>query len=226
LPADLDASAVIEFIFSNDAEAITPWQIPAEFGALAALVERRRPTTVLEIGTADGGTLFAHARLASPDALVISIDLPEGPFGGGYPASRVPLYRSFAQHNQRLELLRVDSHEPATVALLETVLAGRRIEYAFIDGDHTYEGVRQDFDLCRRFAAPGAVIAFHDIVDQPNSAYVSATRSQEVADWAVHRFWKELKREYDHDEFIHDPMQEGYGIGVVYLERRSRDRAP
>jgi hypothetical protein len=38
-------------------------------------------------------------------------------------------------------------------------------------------------------------------------------------DGAVHEFWTQVKREYAHDEFIRDDTQEGYGIGVLYLDR-------
>jgi len=168
LPRDAGADAVVEFLFSPAARLIQAWQIRDEFRALARLVETRRPHTVLEIGTADGGTLFAHARLAHPRATIVSVDLPHGPFGAGYPDWRIPLYESFAGPEQRLILLRADSHAPATAASLAEALAGRMIDYAFIDGDHTYDGVRQDFELLLRFAAPDAMVAFHDIAQLPN----------------------------------------------------------
>jgi predicted O-methyltransferase YrrM len=215
LPRSAGADEVADFLFSPAARAIEAWQIPDEFRALARLVERRRPRTVLEIGTADGGTLFAHTRLAHEEALVLSLDLPEGPFGGGYPAWRIPLYRSFAGPRQKLVLLRADSHAPATATAIEDALGGRRLDYAFIDGDHTYDGVRQDFELCLRFAAPDAVIAFHDIA-RPSSAWL-ADQQLPPTDGAVHRFWMEVRERYAHDEFIHDAAQEGYGIGVLHL---------
>jgi hypothetical protein len=171
---------------------------------------------LLEIGTAEGGTLFAHARLADEQALIVSIDLPRGPFGGGYPPWRIPLYESFAGPRQRLELLRADSHAEYTATLLDRVLDGRRLDYAFIDGDHSFDGVRQDFELCLRFAAPDAIFAFHDIAAQPNPEWAADTDTVEAAG-VVHGFWEQVKRRYAHDEFIHDAAQEGYGIGVLYL---------
>lgn len=207
VPASAGADVVVGFLFSDPAVGIQPWQYPEELLSLARLVEGRRPRTVLEIGTADGGTLFAHTRLAHDEALIVSIDLPRGAFGGGYPRWRIPLYESFAGPGQRLELLRADSHAPSTADLLERVLAGRRVDYAFIDGDHTYEGVRQDFELCRRFAAADGLIAFHDVVEHPNS------------DCKVHDLWLELRRQYGHEEFVRDWDQGCYGIGVVFLDR-------
>lgn len=206
LPERMDADAVVDFLFSADARAIEPWQFEDEFRALARLVERHRPQTVLEIGTADGGTLFAHARLATPDALVVSIDLPHGEFGGGYPPWRRDLYQRFAGPAQKLELLQLDSHAPSTAQRLEEILEGRRFDYVFIDGDHTLEGVRQDFELCLRFAAPDAVVAFHDIVEHPRES-----------ECRVHDFWMQVRDRYRFDEFVHDRARQCYGIGVLFL---------
>lgn len=216
LPRDAGPDAVSDFLFSDAARAIEAWQIPEEFRALARRVAERRPRTVLEIGTADGGTLFAHARLAHEEALIVSLDLPEGPFGGGYPAWRIPLYESFSGPRQKLVLLRTDSHAAATAELLDTLLDGRRFDYMFIDGDHTYDGVRQDYELCLRFASPDAMIAFHDIAAQPNPEW-SSSADLPPADDAVHGFWNEVKRTHAHEEIIHDAKQAGYGIGVLYL---------
>jgi cephalosporin hydroxylase len=218
LPRDATADEVVAFLMTESAGGIEAWQIREEFTALARLVAERRPRTVLEIGTADGGTLFAHARLAHEQALIVSIDLPEGPFGGGYPTRRIPLYRSFAGPAQRIELVRADSHAASTTQLLETLFDGRRIDYAFIDGDHTYDGVRQDFELCLRFAAPDAIIAFHDIAATPNPEWLAV--GEAAPGEAVHQFWTEVKQQYAHDEFIHAVDQEGYGIGVLYLDRK------
>ena len=81
-----------------------------EFVRLLEDVRKLNPQTVLEIGTHRGGTLYLWARLARPDAILISIDLPGGKFGGGYSPFRAPIYRRFAQERQKLHLMRANSH--------------------------------------------------------------------------------------------------------------------
>jgi cephalosporin hydroxylase len=71
-----------------------------------------RPRRVVEVGTARGGTLYLWTQAASDDAQIVSIDLPGGPFGGGYPACRMPFYRAFRRPQQTLHLLRLDSLSP------------------------------------------------------------------------------------------------------------------
>lgn len=40
----------------------------------------------------------------------------------------------------------------------------RPIRFLWIDGDHTYKGVKEDLDLFRRHLAPHAIVAFHDVL--------------------------------------------------------------
>ena len=184
--------------------AITPWQVRPEIEGLLAAVEELAPRTVVEIGTAFGGTLFLFTRVAAPDALLVSIDLPGGRFGGSYPRPLAPLYRSFARERQRIELMQADSHAPGTLEHLERVLGSRRIDFLFIDGDHSYEGVKADFEAYARLVRPGGLVAFHDVVP-----------GEEAAVGGVPRFWQELKAGREVGEFVRDWGQGGCGIGLV-----------
>jgi cephalosporin hydroxylase len=75
--------------------AISPIQNPREILALLGILKKARPRRILEIGTASGGTLFLFTRIAAADAGLVSIDLPGGPGGGGYPPWKIPLYQAF-----------------------------------------------------------------------------------------------------------------------------------
>jgi predicted O-methyltransferase YrrM len=39
----------------------------------------------------------------------------------------------------------------------------QQIDFLFIDGDHSYEGCREDWTLCRPFLVKGSLVIFHDI---------------------------------------------------------------
>lgn len=183
---------------------ITPIQVRSEILALLETMAASRPRVLLEIGTANGGTLFLFTRVAAPDARLISVDLPGGPFGGGYPAWKASLYRAFARGSQSIELVRADSHDPATASRVASWLGGKSVDFLFIDGDHSLSGVRADFELYSPLVAPGGMIAFHDIVPGPES---------DVG--GVPRFWQELKTRRASVEFVADWKQGGYGIGMI-----------
>lgn len=186
---------------------ITPVQVRSEIMEFLGVAASRAPRAVLEIGTANGGTLFLFTRVAAPDALVISLDLPSGRFGGGYPAWKAPLYRAFARGTQRIELLRGDSHAPDAVAGVTRLLGGRPLDLLFIDGDHAYDGVRSDFEMYAPFVRPGGLVAFHDIVPGPDG---------DVG--GVPRFWRELKAGRRTNEIVADWNQGGFGIGWFEAE--------
>jgi len=186
---------------------IKPSQVREEIAELLRILKSLNPRICLEIGTAGGGTLFLFAQMANPGATLISIDLPGGPFGGGYPAWKIPLYKSFARYTtQRIHLLRADSHNPNTLRKVREILAGKPLDFLFIDGDHTYEGVRRDFEMYSPLVRKGGMIAFHDIVPGP---------PENVG--GVPEFWNDIKNKYKHLEIVKDPNQGGYGIGVIFI---------
>src|SRR6185436_5264751 len=79
-----------------------------ELTPLVALLRRRKLHTVIEIGTITGGTLWLWCQLALPDAVVVSVDLPGGEFGGGYKAKDSKRFNAYARADQSLELIRKD----------------------------------------------------------------------------------------------------------------------
>lgn len=186
-------------------------QKPGEISRLVSLIKRRVLRTVVEIGTKRGGTFFLWCKVAEPDAVVVSIDLPGGHFGGGYKEDKIPYFRSFGRRRQSLHFLRADSHAPDTRAALLEILNGRAIDFLMIDGDHTYDGVRQDFELYSPLVKRNGLIAFHDIVHHDG-----------VPDCQVERFWNEVKTHYRYREFVTPGGDRGWGewggIGVLYFD--------
>jgi predicted O-methyltransferase YrrM len=170
------------------------------------LVEEEQPRRLLEIGTHLGGSLYLLLHAAPDDAHFVSVDLPfravpDGVGWVGYRRSRRRLYRSFTRPSQRLTLIQRDSHDPRTVAEVERTFTGL-IDFAFIDGWHSYEGARGDFELYRPLIRSGGVVAFHDIWPGPHAGDVP-------------RLWNELKGRYESWELVDDPDQSSFGIGVL-----------
>jgi len=188
--------------FSLRYPAISPVQIRSEIVEYARIVADLRPQTALEIGTFRGGTLFIHSRLAAPHATLISIDLPGSLLGRFWRWAHTPIFNRFIRDEQTLHLLRANSHCEETRLRVSKLLNGRPLDLLFVDGDHSYEGVRADFEMYVPFVRPGGMVAFHDIVVQP--------LPKEVA-----RFWNEIKSKYRHVEIIHNTAKDAMGIGVL-----------
>jgi predicted O-methyltransferase YrrM len=201
---DTHRGHAVEAVYSASARFIRPTQERTEIETLMGILAKGKPRCVVEIGTASGGSLFLFTRVASFEATLVSIDLPGGEFGGGYGRWRAPLYRSFARAGQTIHLLRADSHARETRERLESILDGRRIDLLFIDGDHSCEGVKRDFEMYRELVIPGGIIAFHDIVP--------CTRDTRCE---VDRFWNDIKHQYDHQEIVNNWNQGYAGIGAI-----------
>lgn len=74
-------------------------------------------------------------------------------------------------------------------------------DYIHIDGDHSYKGVKLDFDLFWPKLNKGGFMAFHDIASPDKDGNVYGTRD----------FWTELKKKYKVTfEFNKDP-----GLGII-----------
>ncbi len=172
-------------------------QIPTEITALASAVEALHPKIILEIGTARGGTLLIWSSLASEK--VITCDLQD-------MGAQGPLYRAFPPTGSacQVTLLSGDSHSAEFKQRVAKELGGKKADFIFIDGDHTVEGVTADYNDYREFVRPGGIIAFHDIVE-----------SQPIVTNQVYHLWKKLKQEAVTEEFVNDPQQCGYGIGII-----------
>ncbi|MEO5953768.1 MAG: class I SAM-dependent methyltransferase [Chloroflexia bacterium] len=198
-----DSAKLIRTTFDYAEGFFAPIQVEEELVRLVDDVRKVAPKTVLEIGTSMGGTLYLWSRLSANDANIISVDLPHGKFGGGYSPLRTPLYRSFRRAAQTLHLLRADSHQPATFQQVKALLNNKPVDFLFIDGDHTYEGVKQDWVTYSKLVRPGGLVAFHDI-------------ALNYEDTQVKRFWDELKPTVTHREYAYHPRG-FYGIGVVEI---------
>lgn len=201
--ATVEQAVSLAFDFRSCGTRIAPIQIRAEITQLLQVLAEDPPRRLFEIGTAGGGTFFLFTHVAAEEGLLISADLPLGPFGG-YPKWRGKLIRSFTRGNQRAHLLAADSHSPDTLCKVQQLLNGSQLDFLFIDGDHRYEGVKADFQMYSPLVRPRGLIGFHDIVPGPAEAV-----------GGVPVFWQELRKEHPVREFVTDWNQGGYGIGLV-----------
>jgi predicted O-methyltransferase YrrM len=195
------AEQLVDIALQNP--TIRPLQDRSEFLGLANIVAAQPPRTMLEIGTYRGGTLFVFARLAQPDATVISLDLPHSRLGVFSRRLQEPLFRRFIRGQQHLLLLRADSHAVETRSRVERSL-DQPLDFLFVDGDHSYQGVRSDFEMYSPFVRRGGMVAFHDIAHIPT-------------DFGVNRFWNEIKGGFKHREIINSRGTDRMGIGVLWM---------
>jgi len=203
LNQNYDHDRLVDFAY-NECPLFRPFQVQYEILNLLLLLSKTNPKFILEIGTERGGTLFLFSQIAPEGATIISIDLRGGRFGGGYPSWKIPLYKSFAKRNQKIHLIRLDSHDRITLEKIKSILNGEKLDFLFIDGDHSYESVKRDFEMYNSLVNKNGIIAFHDIV--PSSPEGGSEVSQ---------FWAEIKPRNDCKEIVENWNQNWAGIGLI-----------
>ncbi len=178
---------------------INTLQMRTEILALANAVAALKPRTILEIGTARGGTLLIWSSLASEK--VISCDLV-------HREPQKALLEALPPPGSacKVTLLTGNSHAAEFKQRVAAELGGEKVDFLFIDGDHTVEGVKADYEDYREFVRPGGIIAFHDIVEK-----------QPFETNQVHQLWRDIKTQTNTEEFINDPDQCGFGIGIIQV---------
>jgi hypothetical protein len=163
------------------------------------LVEEHRPTVLVELGTHRGLSFmaFCQAVVANRiDCRCFAVDSWQGdPHAGVYGEevfSEVSSYRA-SRYAGFSELLRMRFDDA-----LEYFEDGS-VDLLHIDGMHTYDAVKHDFETWLPKLSKRAVVLLHD----------TSVREREFGVW---RYWDELSDKYPSFEFTHS-----HGLGVVAL---------
>jgi cephalosporin hydroxylase len=182
-----------------------------EFSELLKIVGSHNPIRSMEIGSFYGGTLWHWINLtwslvASVDMLVSETD----PRRKEQEECRVKWKPWATAKGKTLETFLGDSSSPEAIAFMERYAP---YDFFFLDGNHTYGGVKADFENCLRLASKGAMIAMHDILPAPYWTSIE-----------VWKFWNELvEKGYvtqvlcsRNDQYF-GQTRDTWGIGVVRL---------
>ena len=179
-------------------------QIRTEIMGFVRLARSIEPRTVVELGTAEGGTHFLLGATLPSVTTKVAVDLF---------VQNTRLLRKFMRPECRQAFVEGSSYAPETVEAVRRTLAGTPIDVLFIDGDHTYDGARADFERYAPLVRPGGLIAFHDIMPDFQTRFGRSTGR-----WAgdVPKLWQEVQPRFAETwEFVEDRAQDGLGIGAL-----------
>lgn len=182
-----------------------------EFTLLLHEFIRIKPNKFIEIGSLYGWTLQHFIHYSQSGSVALSIDLPVRNFVGSddkrvekqeYNYKNIwPLWAK--ANNCKLHLIPDISQKPETLASAKKIFNNKQIDFLFIDGNHSYQGVKTDFEMYGPLVRKGGIIAFHDIGENEEGG--------------VFNLWQEIKSiNSSCKEFLCDVNKEK-GIGVLFV---------
>jgi predicted O-methyltransferase YrrM len=114
----------------------------------------------VEIGTFMGLTAAELARSLPANATLYCVD----PYpGGGEPLQQIAL-RQIARAGAASKVRMVRADSAGAVASLPA-----QVDFFFVDGDHSYEGLLADWKIVKLLLKPGGIAAFHDTARAPEA---------------------------------------------------------
>lgn len=184
------------FLKPSIIEAPLNWvgHIPFAFWIIEAL----RPNLFVELGTHSGNSYFAFCQSIANNSLhtqCYAVDTWKGEIHAGYYGEEV--FTLVNNHNAKLyqpfsSLLRMTFDEAVER------FTDCSIDLLHIDGLHTYDAVRHDFESWLPKMSEHGVVLFHDIAERNR-------------DFGVWKLWDELSSRYPSISFLHS-----HGLGVLF----------
>lgn len=162
------------------------------------LIDAAKPELLVELGTHSGNSYFAFCQSVRHHHLstrCYAVDSWQGDEHAGYYGDEV--YQTVMAHNQEFypdfsSLMRMTFDEA------QSHFSDATIDMLHIDGMHSYEAVKHDFETWLPKMSEKGIVLFHDIT----------IREREFGVW---RLWDELSALYSHLSFYHS-----CGLGVLF----------
>lgn len=155
---------------------------------ISRFLQSRKPQVCLEIGTWKGYSAEFWLELFRPEIFITIEKEPK-------MEDAVEMTRAGVHY-----LWGHDSRSIDTYKKVHGILNDRLVDFLFIDGDHSYDGVMDDWSNYSQLMAKGSVVIFHDCC-----YHSEGTEEADV-------FWNMIKKDKNYIEVKSTPTSTGIGI--------------
>lgn len=168
------------------------WQYPNQLSKLIQFISKIKVSTYVEIGCRWGGTFI----------IINEVLKKNNPKLKSYACDLIEKSSILEEYSNYSDFTYIQSNSQETDFFIQF---GETVDFIFIDGDHSYKGVKTDY--LNALKLNPQYIMFHDI---------------SCPDMGVYTFWNEIKNMYPSFEFtdqykLSSIEHEMLGIGVIKL---------
>jgi len=180
-------------IVKDNGGGLLIWQYPNQFSKYLCFLKAQNINSYIEIGCRWGGTFVLYLKMFNNINKSVAVDIIDSPV------------LNYCMLNNETQFIKINSQSQEFINYIKN----NYFDLIFIDGDHSYEGVKNDYEISKN---SGKIFVFHDIINDVCPGVV--------------QFWNELKNNendtYNFFEFIeqyedvwNNTHQKFLGIGVA-----------
>lgn len=183
-------------IVKDNGGGLLIWQYPNQFSKYLCLLRTQKINSYIEIGCRWGGTFVLtneYLKMFNNMNKSVAVDIIDSPV------------INYCISNNETQFIKLNSKSKE----FKDYINNNFFDLIFIDGDHSYNGVKNDYEISKNH---GKIFVFHDIISDVCPGVV--------------QFWNELKNNekdtYNFFEFIeqyidvwNNTRQKFLGIGVA-----------
>ena len=184
-----------ELLFKPNRLEQSAWTGHIPFAAY--LIKVAQPQLLVELGSYLGNSYFAMCQAVTEQKLMTrcyAVDTWQGDLHTGFYQDAI--YKSVSEYNHQYDSFSTLIRSTFDDAV--SSFADASIDLLHIDGLHTYEAVKHDFNTWKPKLSKRAIVLLHD------------TEVREK-DFGVYQLWAELQSDYPTFSFTHS-----HGLGVLF----------
>ena len=183
-------------IVKDNGGGLLIWQYPNQFSKYLSLLSEQKIQSYIEIGCRWGGTFVLtneYLKIFNNVNKSVAIDIIDSPV------------LDYCISNNETTFIKIDSQSQEFINYMNN----NYFDLIFIDGDHTYNGVKNDYEISKN---SGKIFVFHDIINDMCPGVVQCWNELKNNENDTYNFFEFIEQ---YEDVWNDTNQKFLGIGVA-----------